>query len=171
MQQHIVMQLRDHPALLPYSDREPLADREAALAWARRMLGSNADGSGATWLLREQASGRPVGTAGIWRIDRAHDLGEVGYTLLPEFWGRGYARRALQAVLAHGFGPLGLHRIEANINPANDRSRDLLVRLGFRLEAQLRENYRFRDRYLDSHIYGLLAQDGATACRPTAGSP
>ncbi|MDP3856971.1 MAG: GNAT family protein [Stagnimonas sp.] len=162
---------RSDPEILRYLDREPLASRDEALAFAQRLVDDNATGRAAVWLIREQASGQPAGTVALWRLDRANDLGEVGYTLLPEFWGRGYARRALAAVLDHGFGVLGLHRIEANINPDNARSRGLLERLGFRLEARLRENYRFRGRYLDSHIYGLLASEHAGACRAPGGSP
>ena len=163
-------QMRNNPEVMRYSDREP-PSRDEAQALVQRQIDGNLAGNGAVWLIREASTGNPVGVAGIWRIDRANDLGELGYTLLPEFWGRGYARRALSAVLDHGFGVLGLHRIEANINPDNARSRGLLERLGFRLEARFRENYRFRDRYLDSHIYSLLATEHASACRAPGGSP
>lgn len=166
-----LLRLRSDPEVLRYSDREPLASLEEAQTMARRIAEDSDTGRGANWLIRESSGGGPVGTIGLWRIDRGNDLGELGYTLLPEFWGRGYARRALQAVLDHGFGVIGLHRIEANINPDNDRSRRLLERLGFRLEAQFRENFRFRGRYLDSHIYGLLAKEHLPACRQVAGSP
>ena len=47
----------------------------------------------------------------------------------------------VQLALAHAFGPLGLHRVEANIQPANAASRALVQRLGFRLEG-------FSPRYL-----------------------
>lgn len=163
-------QMRNNPEVMRYSDREP-PSRDEAQALVQRQIDGNLTGNGAVWLIREASTGNPVGIAGIWRIDRANDLGELGYTLLPEFWGRGYARRALSAVLDHGFGVLGLHRIEANINPDNARSRGLLERLGFRLEARFRENYRFRDRYLDSHIYALLASDPRPACPSSGGSP
>ena len=41
----------------------------------------------------------------------------------------------LRAMLREAFGPLGLHRLEANIQPDNTRSIDLVKRLGFRLEG------------------------------------
>lgn len=166
-----LLRLRSDPDVLRYVDREPLASMTEAKAYAQTIADDSAAGRGANWLIREQASGAPAGSIGLWRIDRANDLAELGYTLMPDFWGRGYARRALGAVLDYGFGVLGLHRIEANINPDNEASRRLLERAGFRLEAQFRENFRFRDRHLDSHIYGLLAREHAAACPSPEGSP
>lgn len=166
-----LLRLRSDPEVLLYLDREPLRSRQEAQAYAQRLVDDGAAGRGANWLIRDLASGAPAGSVGLWRIDRGNDLAELGYTLLPEYWGRGLAGRALSAVLDYSFGVLGLHRIEANINPDNERSRRLLLRHGFRLEAQFRQNYRFRDRYLDSHIYGLLAHEHAAACPPPGGSP
>lgn len=166
-----LLRLRSDPDVLRYVDREPLASMAEAKAYAQAIADDSADGRGANWLIRDQAGGAPAGSIGLWRIDRANDLAEIGYTLLPAYWGRGFARRALAAVLDFGFNVLGLHRVEANINPDNQASRRLLERAGFRLEAQFRENYRFRDRYLDSHIYALLAQEHAAACPTPEGSP
>ncbi|TAJ52437.1 MAG: N-acetyltransferase [Nevskiaceae bacterium] len=166
-----VLRSRSDPEILRYLDREPLRNREEALTFAQRVVEDNLAGKAAMWLIREQASGLPAGSAGLWRFDRDNHLAELGYTLVPEFWGRGYLSRALVPMLDHAFQGLGLHRIEANINPENQRSRGVLERLGFRLEARFRENYRFRDRYLDSHIYALLASDPRPACPSPGGSP
>jgi ribosomal-protein-alanine N-acetyltransferase len=166
-----VLRSRSDPEILRYLDREPLTSREEAQAFAQRLVDDNRSGAAAIWLIRDVASGLPAGSAGFWRFDRDHDLAELGYTLLPEFWGRGYLSRALAPMLDHAFQGLGLHRVEANINPENQRSRAVLERLGFQLEARFRENYRYRDRYLDSHIYALLASDPRPACPPPGGSP
>ena len=65
----------------------------------------------------------------------------LGYYAGAEHAGRGYMREALQLVLDVAFGPLGLHRIEANIQPANHASIALARSAGFRLEG-------FSPRYL-----------------------
>jgi ribosomal-protein-alanine N-acetyltransferase len=65
----------------------------------------------------------------------------LGYNAVVPYAGRGYMTGAMQLVLAHAFGPLGLHRLEANIQPGNVRSSALAARCGFVREG-------FSERYL-----------------------
>ncbi|WP_457514500.1 GNAT family N-acetyltransferase [Streptomyces sp. TE33382] len=61
--------------------------------------------------------------------------GALGYGAFAHAAGRGLMSEALGLVLAHAFGPLGLHRLEANIQPGNAPSIALVRRAGFRLEG------------------------------------
>jgi len=65
----------------------------------------------------------------------------LGYYGLAGGTGRGVMTAAVDMVLREAFGKLGLHRVEANIQPTNAPSRALVQRLGFRLEG-------FSPRYL-----------------------
>ena len=56
---------------------------------------------------------------------------EVGWRLLPEHWGKGYATEAARAALDHGFNTVGLHEIHSWTVPMNMRSRSVMERLGF----------------------------------------
>jgi ribosomal-protein-alanine N-acetyltransferase len=60
--------------------------------------------------------------------------GEVEPTIAfePALWGRGLAGEALDAVLAHGFGTLGLARIAGVCDAPNLASARMLARAGFR---------------------------------------
>jgi len=93
------------------------------------------------WAIRPASS---VGTsfAGIVVLDRHHDFEdvEVSYLLLPEHWGRGYARAAVHQVLAYAFDVAGNKRVLAETQTANTASIRLLERLGFR---HLRQVTRF----------------------------
>jgi ribosomal-protein-alanine N-acetyltransferase len=65
----------------------------------------------------------------------------LGYGAVAEFAGRGYLTEALRLTLAQAFGPLRLHRLEANIQPGNTASIALVERCGFEREG-------FSPRYL-----------------------
>ena len=59
----------------------------------------------------------------------------LGYYLGSRFVGNGYMVEALNLVKQHAFRRLGLHRIEANIQPDNVRSLNLVKRCGFQHEG------------------------------------
>lgn len=79
----------------------------------------------------------PIGMCGLIRRDALPDV-DLGFAFLPEHWRSGYAFEAATAVMAHGRTAFGLRRIVAVLSRDNDRSRRLLVRLGFRFERTVR---------------------------------
>jgi len=78
----------------------------------------------------------PIGICGLIQRDSLPDV-DLGFAFLPRFWGRGYAREAAAAALAHGLGALGLKRIVAITSPDNQRSIRLLERIGFGHERRV----------------------------------
>lgn len=80
-----------------------------------------------------KASGETAGTCGL--VKRATlDHADLGYALLPESCGKGYAVEAAAATLEHGHTALGLRRILAITNPDNTGSIRVLEKLDFRFE-------------------------------------
>lgn len=119
--------------------------------WRRR--------SGLWWAICRRDTGEPVGAIGFNNCEAGHRRAELGYWLLPRFWGRGYASEALQAVLAVAFDALRLHRVEAHVEGGNDASCRMLERHGFTHEGTLRE-YELKDgEYIDLLVYARLETD------------
>jgi [ribosomal protein S5]-alanine N-acetyltransferase len=65
----------------------------------------------------------------------------LGYAAVAPYAGQGYMREGLELVMARAFTELGLHRLEANIQPANQASIALVRGAGFVKEG-------FSERYL-----------------------
>ena len=104
-------------------------------------------------------TGELIGGCGVRRIPDNDWEAEIGYELTHEQWGNGYATEASRALLAFGFQKLGLHRISAGCVADNAASVAVLERLGMTLEARLREHTRFKDRWWDALLYGLLEDE------------
>ena len=85
------------------------------------------------------------------------------YMLDRHEWGRGLAREAVGRAIDWAIDDLGLHRIEADADPANARSNGLLERLGFVREGHLRERWWVHGQWADSYYYGLIAGDRIAA--------
>lgn len=107
--------------------------------------------------------GRAVGTMYL-KIESEDDLtAEIGWALAREAQGKGYAREAATAILELAFGPLGLHRVFAELDPRNLASVALCERLGMRHEAHFVENMWFKGEWADTGIYGMLDREWAAA--------
>ncbi len=151
-----IFQLRSNPEVMKYMDTETCLNSQDAEIFINRQIESNNNEQGANWGIYLDNSDKAIGYAGFWRINKAHFRGEIGYALDPEYWRNGLMKEVLECVARFGFQNLGLHSIEANINPDNKASAKLLLKLGFKLEAKFKENFYFNGSFLDSEIYSLL---------------
>jgi len=86
------------------------------------------------WCVEARADGMPLGMCGLIKRDNLEHV-DLGFAFLARHRGRGYAREAAAAVLAHARG-LGLGCLAAITDPMNVRSIRLLEALGFRAAGQ-----------------------------------
>jgi ribosomal-protein-alanine N-acetyltransferase len=108
------------------------------------------------WGITFRGEDRLIGSCSLHHVDAGSHRAETGYELHHTFWSKGIMTEAMSAILTYGFTDLELHRIEAIIDIANDRSKILLLKLGFTYEGNLRQRYFFRDRFEDEHYFGLI---------------
>ncbi len=159
------------PRVTRYWSSPPLADRPAAerlLASIRRGLDA---GDLLQWGLARRADDRVLGTVTLARIDRTNRRAELGFALGAEHWGAGWMAEALPAAVDHAFEGLGLHRLEADVDPRNAASLARLERLGFLREGHLRERWHVQGEIQDSVLLGLLAADWRAARGTDHGRP
>ena len=81
----------------------------------------------------------------------------IGYVLAREYWGKGIMTEAARALLAFGFGELGLHRITATCRPENIGSQRVLEKIGMTREGHLRQHKWMKGQWRDSYLYAILA--------------
>jgi PPOX class probable FMN-dependent enzyme len=130
-----------------------------ARAWFERMQALQATGAALQFVIIDRAGDRVAGTCLLFRHDEGSARAELGYVLGRAYWGQGLMKEALSLLLGAAFGPMGLRRVEAEVNPANARSCRLLSRLGFAKEGLLRGRWVTDGVPYDVEAWGLLAQD------------
>ncbi len=83
----------------------------------------------------------------------------LGYWMSSDAQGRGYVTEALAAVLDFGFGPAGLHRVQAAIMPRNARSLRVIEKLGFRKEGYAERYLQIAGKWEDHEIYARTREE------------
>ena len=78
-----------------------------------------------------------IGMCGLIKRDGLEDV-DIGYALLPRYWSKGYAVEAARATMAYGRDVIGLRRLVAVVDPANEASIRVLEKLGLRYEKMVR---------------------------------
>ena len=152
-----VFYLRTDDRVLKYLDREKMQSLDEAKALTEKIINAVAANENINWAICLKGNDTMIGSIAFWRLVKEHFRAEIGYNLHPDHWGKGIMNEAMKVVLEYGFGEMGLHSVEANVNPANEASIRLLEKNGFIREAYFRENYYFNGKFLDSAIYSLLA--------------
>lgn len=126
------LQLANSPGWLRHIGDRNLHDAEAARAYlAAGPIASYARHGFGLWAVELLENDQPIGSCGILR--RAGlDIPDLGFALLPQYEGKGYAREAGLAACLHAHSELGLPTLAAITNPDNDASISLLRAIGFR---------------------------------------
>ena len=149
------------PAVCRYWSRPPLPDLVAAEELQREIAQLFAERSLFQWGVVERGTSAVIGTGTLAALSAEHRRAEIGFALARTAWGRGYAREVVAALLAFAFDTLGLHRVEADVDPRNAPSIRTLEGAGFVREGCQRERYFMAGEVQDAVLYGLLRREWA----------
>jgi len=136
-----MLQFRSDPEVVRYVPWPVSTRADVEQALEKRLNADRVDAVG-DWLIlaivfreTEQVIGE------VLLKNSGEDAAELGYALHRSFHGMGLAREAAEAMLALGFGELGLTRITAELDERNTASAALLERLGFTLARRYPEEF------------------------------
>jgi ribosomal-protein-alanine N-acetyltransferase len=112
------------------------------------------------YFIRLRGTGELVGVAGISEIVRGSlRSAYLGYYAFAPHERQGLMTEGLSLVIKRAFGPLRLHRLEANVQPGNRASLKLVRRVGFRREGFSPRYLKIRGRWRDHERWALLADE------------
>lgn len=126
----LVALLNDPEFLYNIGDRGVRTDADARVYLDAGPLASYAAHGFGLWCTERRDNGAPIGICGLLQRDSLPHP-DVGYALVPEARGAGFAREAVAAVLAHARDTLGIGSVVAIVAPGNARSVRVLETLGY----------------------------------------
>lgn len=124
----------NQPSWLAFIGDRGVRNRDDAAAYIEaKVLAHHREHGFGMNVIERREDDTPVGLCGLVQRDFL-PCPDIGYALLEDHWGHGYAREAAALVLDDAMQRLGLPRLLAITLPENQRSSHLLRTLGFRLE-------------------------------------
>jgi ribosomal-protein-serine acetyltransferase len=151
----LIEENRSHLARwLPWARGQSLED---TLEFVRSTLTQAAERNGFQAAILE--GGRIVGVVGFHAVDWQHRSTSIGYWLAEGAQGTGTMTHAVRAMVDQALATWRLNRVEIRADVANERSRALLRRLGFRYEGTARQASRIGGTFHDDAVYSMLATE------------
>lgn len=112
------------------------------------------------WIFEKPNDKKPIGTVVFSYVKNAPFYScMIGYKLLPNYWGNGYAQEALTRAISIAIPFFKLHRIEAYVLPDNQPSIRLLEKLFFEKEGTMKKSFFVQNEWKDHELYSLINDD------------
>ena len=96
------------------------------------------------------------GAGGLNNLSIKHQKAEIGFWLMPEFWGRGIMKEVMPIICDYGFTILGLHRIEGFVEADNGNCKNVLAKLDFELEGTMKDCEMKNGKFISLDIYAKI---------------
>ncbi|MCA9897425.1 MAG: GNAT family N-acetyltransferase [Ardenticatenaceae bacterium] len=147
------------PAVVAGHGRPPFTEMDEAhelIAWYAAAFQEK---QAVRWAITRLGEDKLLGTSGFHHIAARHHRAEIGYELASAEWRQGIMSEAVRCVVQFGLAQMGFHRIEANVDPDNTASANLLRKVGFTEDGYLRERFYDNGRFVDDWFFSILATE------------
>lgn len=139
---------------------QPWVSLAASPAGFQKRLRHARSPRGASFFIFRSDSKALVGVIDLSEIVRGFfQSAYLGYFAFAPHAGRGLMREGMALVVRHAFETMGLHRLEANVQPGNAASVALVRGLGFTKEGYSRRYLKIGGQWMDHERWAILAED------------
>ncbi|KAB7672632.1 GNAT family N-acetyltransferase [Bacillus sp. B1-b2] len=101
-----------------------------------------------------------VGIMEVMDFNQKVNMVTIGYFLAEDYWGKGLATEAVRIIISFLFNKVEVNRIQAEVMPANENSKRVLIKNGFIKEGLIRQASLWSGKgIVDLEIYSMLRED------------
>jgi ribosomal-protein-alanine N-acetyltransferase len=133
-----MFELDSNPEVHKYLGNNPIIDKKQLVKIIELVRQQYLDNGIGRWAIIEKKTGNFVGWSGLKlvkeTINNHYNYYDLGYRLVQNYWGKGYASESAKAALDYGFSTLQLNEIFAAAHVDNLASNRILTKLGFQKE-------------------------------------
>jgi ribosomal-protein-alanine N-acetyltransferase len=148
-----IYRIRSDKRVNEFLDRTPATSLEDGRNFINQIIANQNKNEGIVWAITLKDDPKLLGTILYWHIVKEKDEAEIGYEMLPDYFGKGIMQEALLKVIEFGFETMELKTIVAYTKGDNLRSVNVLAKCGFLKTGEGQHGY---------WIYALSAGRTAT---------
>jgi [ribosomal protein S5]-alanine N-acetyltransferase len=144
-----------HPRVIKYYgvSYDSLEATKEQMEWFQNL---EVDKTGKWWAVCSENNAVFYGAGGINNWSEEHQKAEIGFWLLPEYWGNGFMKEAMDAIVAHCFDELNIHRIEGFVESSNSNCKRGLAKLGFQHEGTMMDCEKKNGAFISLDVFAKL---------------
>ena len=152
---HDVFAGLSHPEVIKYYgvSFDSAESTKEQLKWFRDLEENE---TGIWWAVCAKSDGAFLGAGGLCEMSKEHRKAEIGFWLLPDYWGRGLMTEVMPAILEYSFGTLDLHRIEGFVESENKNCKRAMSKLNFNLEGTMIDSEIKDGKFISVDIYSKI---------------
>jgi ribosomal-protein-alanine N-acetyltransferase len=136
-----IFKIRTDPRVNEFLDRGPTKSVDESLKFINNILKAQNNQDSMMWVITLKNEPKLIGTVLYWHIVKEQDKAELGYEMLPEYWGQGIMREAMTEMIRFGFETMQLKTIVAETRVDNLRSINALEKCGFKQNGVANDGY------------------------------
>lgn len=112
--------------------------------------------TGIWWAVCSNEDGSFLGAGGLNNISKDNKKAEIGFWLLPAYWGQGLMTETMPLICNYAFHTIKLHRIEGFVETENTKCKKALKKLNFKLEGTMIDCEIKNGTFISIDIYAKL---------------
>jgi ribosomal-protein-alanine N-acetyltransferase len=155
----VIVNVFGSPEVLRFLNMPPVDTHDKAIALLNWFEGNYQNKTGIDWGITLRGDGQLIGMCGAYDWHPSDRHIDIGYHILPAFWGKGYATEAARAIIGWCFENLDVHRIQGDCTDGHIASERVMLKCSFKVEGVWREKCWEHGRFVDIKQFGLLRHE------------
>lgn len=144
-----------HPDIIPYYGVS-FSTLEETKEQMEFFTDLETNGTGIWWAICSLDNSEFYGAGGLNSLSKEHQKAEIGFWLLPDFWGKGILSEAMPIICEYGFQNLGLHRIEGFVESKNINCKNAMRKSAFMHEGTMVDCEIKNGKFISLDIYARI---------------
>ena len=144
-----------HPEVIKYYgvNFQTLEQTLEQMKWYQNIEEQN---TGIWWAVCSEDNQEFYGAGGFNNYSSNHQKAEIGFWLLPKFWGNGLLQEAMPLIINYGFSEMKLNRIEGFVETGNFNCKKAISKLKFIYEGTMKDCEVKNGKFISLEIYALF---------------